>query len=304
MAESEDIVLCITSANRDFIEIIERAARPDTEYSWEVKAKELFLSACTDEQVKTHNASKEIVVIGSETGDEYTIETGLYTSGNIWSNTARYCMWAGDSSWPRYDVFLAQKLMIETMEEEFLRGANTLSDPRDACDHIADFGVSVAEATEALRSLGESAVWRGQWTETGRYHWIDCDRYSREEAYLNSVSLASGPPLCVIEEDRLNRADWTPRVGEPRIRGDLLYDIQVWLNDGVDTPPRRNLDDLLRNHERAVGVYMEPTSIGSATTTRFDLSDLSHGEVSSLRRAVYAIDRNARIEVMAAGVLP
>jgi len=85
------------------------------------KAKEILWQYLTDEQRQSMFVKDQFDIIGSDSGERYTINLGH--SGNVdHESGCHYCMLA--PGLPLHDVLLAQKLMIESCESRFLEVAN------------------------------------------------------------------------------------------------------------------------------------------------------------------------------------
>lgn len=90
------------------------------DYTPHEKARRLFLSHCTPQQLKCHQKHGAIIVKGSATGLYYIIVCKGFCAMNIWRIHDRMCMCAMIKGRPKYDVFLVQKLIIENYELDFL----------------------------------------------------------------------------------------------------------------------------------------------------------------------------------------
>ncbi len=89
------------------------------------RAESLLLSALTPDQTKDFRKTSEFTVISKDGKRTYRITYGI--AGNViliekGKPVARYCI--HPTGIPTEDVMLAQKLMLETDEESFLRIAN------------------------------------------------------------------------------------------------------------------------------------------------------------------------------------
>ena len=93
------------------------------------RANELLLSQLTPEQRKTFKDNKWFVVEGGESKQRYRIRAVDHLVANIdvldgESVKHRLCAHADLATIPLGDQLLAQKMMIEAAEDEFLRVAN------------------------------------------------------------------------------------------------------------------------------------------------------------------------------------
>ena len=87
------------------------------------KAKLLFISHLTKEQIESFETYKSFVVQGSATGKLYRIHTtSLNMNVQCIDSHKLYC--ATVPGVPCWDVFLAQKIVIEYDENSFLKVAN------------------------------------------------------------------------------------------------------------------------------------------------------------------------------------
>lgn len=86
------------------------------------KARKLFLSALTADQLHSWNHYGVFVILGSD-GRRYTIANGY--AYNVTTREGKFC--AYPDSVPDYDRFLAQKLLIETDAPLFREIANFAS---------------------------------------------------------------------------------------------------------------------------------------------------------------------------------
>lgn len=99
------------------------------------RARQLLLSHLTPAQRETFTKNRWFVVEGGRSKQRYRIDVGGGYQGNVAlldsgdKVAATFCGHC-DGSIPRYDQFLAQKLMLEQHEDEFLR----LSNRRAVCD--------------------------------------------------------------------------------------------------------------------------------------------------------------------------
>ena len=87
------------------------------------RAERLFLSSLSSEQRKQYEDKKEIHLVGSN-GGEYILECRRAYIQNITGRGFRFCIALKDKRIPKYDIWLAQKLIIEHAEDEFLKQAN------------------------------------------------------------------------------------------------------------------------------------------------------------------------------------
>ena len=90
------------------------------------RALELLKEILTKTQNEAFDKDK-CIPVDAPSGKKYVIEKGR--SGNVYSikdgkKIERYCIHPSDQEVPEADVMLAQKLMLEADEEEFLRIAN------------------------------------------------------------------------------------------------------------------------------------------------------------------------------------
>lgn len=102
------------------------AQRKAAEAAAEERAKQLLTAHLTEDQVRSLNEQSAIVV-RAESGRQYRLRKGwagnvdgLADDGKV---ECRYCIHP-NAHVPEYDNLLAQKLMLETNEAEFLRIAN------------------------------------------------------------------------------------------------------------------------------------------------------------------------------------
>lgn len=91
---------------------------------------DLLLQNLTPEQRETFNRNKWFMVEGGRTKRQYRIRNEGHLVANIDAldeqgrKTHRLCGHADERSIPMGDQLLAQKLMLENAEDEFLRIAN------------------------------------------------------------------------------------------------------------------------------------------------------------------------------------
>lgn len=85
----------------------------------EETAEALLLECCDKAQRRNYGKSKSIVVKGQKSGHLYVVRKGQ----RVAQGDKLYCIHPTEHV-PQADTMLAQKLMIETDEEEFLKTAN------------------------------------------------------------------------------------------------------------------------------------------------------------------------------------
>lgn len=90
----------------------------------EEKAEKLLLSCLSRQQKKDYKQHEYFIVIGNATGNRYKITKGriknIYLIHDYDDHVARHCVESNERV-PMGDHLLAQKLLIEANEEEFLR---------------------------------------------------------------------------------------------------------------------------------------------------------------------------------------
>ena len=106
----------------------QRRVKEAKKESVEDRAKKLLLSHLTDHQKKTFKDNGWFVVEGGKTKTQYRIRANGSVAGNVDEMregrvTHRLCCHCNGSI-PTFDHFLAQKTMLESAEEDFLRLAN------------------------------------------------------------------------------------------------------------------------------------------------------------------------------------
>jgi hypothetical protein len=91
------------------------------------RAERLLLDNLNESQRVMYEQAKKIIVKGNETGDEYEIALGRSRNIRVVGADGRYkrtlCAHPAELV-PNADTVLAQKLMLECAEREFLRIAN------------------------------------------------------------------------------------------------------------------------------------------------------------------------------------
>lgn len=90
------------------------------------RALDLLKQILTETQLAAFEKD-ECIPVDASSGKKYVIKKGR--AGNVFSIkdgklVEKYCIHPRDSEVPEADVMLAQKLILETNEEEFLRIAN------------------------------------------------------------------------------------------------------------------------------------------------------------------------------------
>jgi ribulose bisphosphate carboxylase small subunit len=87
------------------------------------RAERLFLSSLSEDQLEQYNRHREICLTGSG-GGKYVLECRNARVQNVTGRGFRFCISLKDKRIPKHDVWLAQKLIIEHAEDEFLKQAN------------------------------------------------------------------------------------------------------------------------------------------------------------------------------------
>jgi len=90
-------------------------------------ARELLVASLTDEQRGEYDANESFIVFGQKTGQRYRINNGragnVHELDRLGQVRRRYCAHPGMRV-PNADTMLAQKLMLECHELDFLDKAN------------------------------------------------------------------------------------------------------------------------------------------------------------------------------------
>lgn len=99
--------------------------KSNTDKAAKRRARKILKEFCTPEQWKQFLKQKTITVIGSHSGIVYTVILGRIHNVKVSSEESKYTLCAHPQIMvPDEDTILAQKLMLECNEQEFLKIAN------------------------------------------------------------------------------------------------------------------------------------------------------------------------------------